>query len=50
MPFFLKSKAVFTVERKFLILKFPDAKQVSRPGFFLGLRFQSLFRQCLRKF
>jgi len=34
MPFFLKSKAVFTVELKFLILNFSDAKQVSRPGFF----------------
>ncbi len=50
MPFFLKSKAVFTVELKFLILNFSDAKKVSRPGFFLGLRFQSLVRQCLRKF
>ena len=50
MPFFLKSKAVFKVELMFLILNFSDAKQVSRPGFFLGLRLQSLFRQCLRKF
>ena len=34
MPFFLKSKAVFTVELKFLILNLTEAKQVSRPGFF----------------
>jgi len=27
MPFFLKSKAVFTVELKFLILNFSNAKQ-----------------------
>ncbi len=41
MPFFLKSKAVFTLELKFLILNFSNAnpKKIS-----FGLRLQRLFR------
>jgi hypothetical protein len=47
MPFFLKSKAVFKLELKFLILNFSKANPKKNS---FGLRLQKVIRYRLRKF